>query len=88
MENVLKPEMLEQIVGVAEVRDVFVLVAMVRLRGVWLWKVLSNATTRFRCCVTTWWFEGELESLRRFRMTFKRSRTEWSAASGCEATTM
>ena len=86
--GMLKPEIREQIVGIAEVRDVFRSKRFGDIAGCMVTEGTVRRSSPIRVLrENVVIYEGELESLRRFRTTSARSNPGRSAASAC-ATTM
>ncbi len=68
MSGMLSPELKQQIIGLAEVRDVFKSPKFAPSQVVWLPKVWLNVTTRSAFCVTTWLStKASWSPLRRFK---------------------
>jgi translation initiation factor IF-2 len=55
LSGLLSPEVTEEIIGLAEVRDVFRSSKFGAIAGCMVVEGSSSATTRSGCCATTWW---------------------------------
>ena len=88
MSGMLSPELKQQIIGLAEVRDVFKSPKFGAIAGCMLPKVWLNVTTRSAFCVTTWLStKASWSPCAASKMTLTKSVTVWNVVSALRTTT-